>query len=94
MEERTNKLLEERGKRYGEFSDLATMSQTIKDMWYVLAPDNVTPGMNEAMEMVIHKLCRVINGDRFYLDNIDDMIGYLELYRKEVLNTVNDIDIN
>ena len=82
-----DKILDERSKRYGDFQSLSEISQSIKEMWYLNQNFNFkepTSAMNEAMEMVIHKLARCINGDRYYLDNIDDMINYLRLYKEEV----------
>jgi len=82
------KILEERGSRYGEFDNLAEISQTLKDTWYMKANldfKEPTDAMNEAMEMVLHKLSRMINGDRYYEDNIIDIQNYLELYRREVI---------
>jgi len=83
-------ILEERGNRYGEFDDLAEISQALKDTWYMKANLNFkepTDAMNEAMEMVLHKLSRMINGDRYYEDNIIDIQNYLELYRQEVIKS-------
>ena len=85
-----DKILEERGSRYGDFDDIAEISQTLKDMWYMKANldfKEPTDTMNEAMEMVLHKLARMINGDRYYEDNIIDMQNYLELYRQEVIKS-------
>jgi hypothetical protein len=79
-----NKVLEERGSRYGEFHDLAIISQTIKDMYYLNQNENVTPAMDEAMEMIIHKLARIINGDQRYRDNFIDIQGYCQLYLDEL----------
>jgi len=44
------------------------------------------------MEMVLHKLSRCMNGDRYYLDNIDDMINYLRLYKEEIVKRDSEID--
>ena len=82
-----DRILEERGNKYGDFDMLSDISQSIKELWYISQNENFkepTNAMNEAMEMVIHKLSRCFNGDRYYEDNIVDAINYLRLYLKEI----------
>ena len=73
-------ILEERGRRYGLFKDLASMSQTIKDMmkqeegWARLAPDQ-----KEALEVIAQKIARILNGDPNYADSWVDIAGYAKL---------------
>lgn len=72
--------LAERGSRYGEFSEHARITQALKDVmratpqWSALAADQ-----KEALEMVAHKIERVLNGDPNYLDSWHDIIGYTRL---------------
>jgi hypothetical protein len=72
--------LAERGKRYGEFDVHARITQNLKrDManspnWTILPDD-----MKEALEMVAHKMGRILNGDPFYDDSWRDIIGYTQL---------------
>jgi len=82
-----DKILEERGNKYGDFKMLSDISQRIKELWYMSQNESFkepTDAMNEAMEMVIHKLARCFNGDRYYKDNIVDAINYLRLYLNEI----------
>ena len=78
--------LAERGSRYGDFEGHATVTQTLKeamqagDNWDVL-PDN----MKEALEMVAHKIGRILNGDPNYVDSWTDIIGYVRLVEKQLL---------
>lgn len=73
-------LLKERGKRYGEFTEHARITQRLKDAmvdspnWAQLPDD-----MKEALEMVAHKVGRLLNGDHTYVDNVIDIIGYMQL---------------
>ena len=73
-------VLEERGKRYGEFKEHARITQSIKRAmenspnWYKL-PDY----MKEALEMNAHKIGRILNGDPFYVDSWTDVVGYAKL---------------
>ena len=73
-------ILEERGRRYGLFKDHAMIAQTIKDMmkqeegWARLDPDQ-----KEALEMIVHKIARILNGDPNYADSWVDIAGYAKL---------------
>lgn len=72
--------LAERGKRYGVFSKHAEVTQAIKHALFTcrdrsgLAPDQV-----EALEMIAHKLGRIVNGDPDYADSWVDIAGYAKL---------------
>lgn len=74
--------LNERGSRYGEFSGNAAVSQRLKsiarfELSYrdkVLAPDQI-----EALDMIFHKIARIINGDPDYADSWIDIAGYATL---------------
>lgn len=75
-----NATLAERGSRYGKFTGHATITQALKDTmraaprWAELAPDQ-----KEALEMVAHKIGRVLNGDPNYADSWVDIVGYSKL---------------
>jgi len=72
-------IVKERNKIYGDFSNIAEVSQKIKDMYYMYNAQELDPVINESIDMVIHKLARVIcNGSR-YIDNIRDIQGYCQL---------------
>lgn len=73
-------ILEERGSRYGSFDEHARITQDIKDAlvsgesWAAMSPS-----MKEALEMVAHKMGRIVNGDPTYKDLWTDIIGYTKL---------------
>lgn len=75
-----DKTLEERGGRYGTFVGHANVTQNIKAAmalgrnWSTLDLD-----MREALEMVAHKIGRILNGDPTYVDSWHDIIGYTKL---------------
>lgn len=79
--------LTERGARYGEFPDHATITQGLKNTmqasenWLKLADDQ-----KEALEMVAHKIGRIINGDPNYIDSWTDIIGYTRLVEKRLID--------
>ena len=72
--------LNERGARYGRFDSHAAITQKIKrDMrhcegWLRLADDQ-----QECLEMLAHKIGRILNGDPNYDDSWIDIAGYATL---------------
>lgn len=82
-------ILEERGSRYGEFDDAADLSQALKSLFDMHVqtrgnPELFTNPINEAIEMIFHKLARIGNGDPTYVDNFDDIAGYAQLASKSL----------
>lgn len=72
--------LNERGARYGKFKDHATISQSIKDvMQFTDGWERLTCDQAEALEMVAHKIARILNGDPNYSDSWVDIAGYAKL---------------
>ena len=73
-------ILKERGQNYGNYFDHATLTQNIKRaMRSTNQFDLLDDDMQETCDMLAHKLGRIINGDKYYLDSWDDMIGYVQL---------------
>ena len=74
--------LAERGARYGAFPTFSDATQTLKAFfrskmgakWDGLADDQ-----KEALEMIAHKLARIITGDPHYDDSWRDIAGYAQL---------------
>lgn len=79
------KTLAERGKRYGDFKTHAMITQSIK-MAMKVSPkwDALPPEMKEALEMIAHKMGRILNGDPRYKDSWTDISGYSTLIEKEL----------
>lgn len=77
-----NHILDERGARYGTFANHASASQALKRaVQYQLEIRNkhLAPDQQEAIEMICHKLARIINGDADYSDSWVDIAGYAKL---------------
>jgi hypothetical protein len=72
--------LTERGNRYGKFTGHAKVTQDLKDIirrhthGKPLADDQ-----REALEMICHKIGRIVNGDPDYADSWIDIAGYATL---------------
>jgi len=72
--------LEERGARYGKFKDHAAISQTLKyAMQNTQGWGKLDTDMLEALEMIAHKIARILNGDPHYQDSWVDIAGYAQL---------------
>lgn len=75
-------VLAERGARYGKFTGhaqvtqnmKALISQSLKTRHKVLHPDQ-----QEALDMICHKIGRIVNGDPNYADSWVDIAGYAKL---------------
>jgi hypothetical protein len=85
MSDETEKILEERGRRYGPFEGHARITQAIK-LKMACEPGwlRLTYSMKESLEMVAHKIGRILNGDPFYDDSWKDIAGYAELVAKQL----------
>lgn len=78
--------LKERGSRYGAFSTHAEVTQNLKSVmqchpkWESLGAHH-----KEALDMIQHKIGRILNGDPDYADNWHDIIGYAKLV-EDIIN--------
>lgn len=82
MATNTDDILAERGSRYGTFVGHADISQDLKrSMCEHLAKRGKTlaDDQYEALEMIAHKIARIINGDPNYYDSWADIAGYAKL---------------
>lgn len=87
--------LQERGNRYGEFNTHALITQILKDVAkgatlesplgsgeYVDIKtnwDTLSAAHREALDMIFHKIGRILNGDPNYKDSWHDISGYAKL---------------
>lgn len=77
---KTREILEERGRQYGEFPSHARVTQQIKCVMFAHRPrSDFDDDMLEALEMIAHKIGRILNGDPFYADSWRDIAGYAQL---------------
>lgn len=75
-------VLAERGARYGKFVQHAEVAQRLKRIVAaelskrnkILADDQL-----EAIDMICHKIGRIVNGDPDYPDSWVDIAGYAQL---------------
>jgi len=69
--------LSERGDKYGDFREQGRITQNLKRAmqdspnW-----DKLPSYMKEGLDMIQHKVSRILNGDALYDDNVHDIVGY------------------
>lgn len=73
-------IINARGRRYGVFLKHAEVSQHLKNVIFgYISKDALEDDQVEALEMICHKLGRIINGDPNYSDSWIDIAGYARL---------------
>ena len=73
-------ILEERGKTHGDFHEQASTAQALKEVAHNTRNwAKLTPEMREAIDMILHKCSRILNGDPSHDDTWTDLGGYSEL---------------
>lgn len=86
-----NATLNERELRYGKFADNATLAQSLRNMmrtvngWY-----NMPDTQREALDSIMGKIARQINGAKDYPDNFHDIAGYATLAEQEILSQLRE----
>ena len=81
-EVRTEDILAERGKQYGKFTGHAQVTQLLKGVAFQHAEINrieLSASQKEALEMIFHKIGRIVNGNPNHTDSWDDIAGYAKL---------------
>jgi hypothetical protein len=75
-------VLNERGSRYGKFTDHASVTQAYKTLMFCQLEERdkrLAADQQEALDMIFHKIGRIINGDPDYADSWVDIAGYAKL---------------
>lgn len=91
MTDTITQTLTDRGTRYGPFVGHAEVTQRLKR---VMAEELAKRGKPladdqwEALEMIAHKIGRIINGDPDYDDSWVDIAGYAKLVSDRLQGTV------
>jgi hypothetical protein len=77
--------LDERGKTHGDFKVHARITQGIKDVMRAdVGWGNLSAAQKEALDMVAHKMGRVIAGNANFEDHWVDIAGYATLAVREI----------
>lgn len=72
--------LAQRGAAYGDFREQGRITQNLKRAMHDSPNWAALPSyMKEGLDMIQHKVSRILNGDALYDDNMHDIIGYTKL---------------
>lgn len=78
--EDVNETLAERGTKYGPFKNHAKIVQNLKFCMRIeVGWERLDYDQMEALEMIAHKIGRILNGDPSYDDSWRDIAGYAML---------------
>lgn len=78
-------LLAEREKTHGDYASVARVTQSIKRVMEVEPSyEELSDEHKQALEMIVHKIGRVIAGDPNIPDHWDDIAGYAKLASQAV----------
>ena len=84
--------LTQRAATHGSFSENSEIAQQLKDTirhtegWYRLLPTQ-----REALDMIFHKIARIMAGNSHFADHWHDIQGYARLCEEEIL-AANPVD--
>jgi len=85
MTQDTNALLLDRAKSHGDFRVQFAIDQSLKNICReYMGPNTHTAVQVTVIEMICHKLSRVLCGDPGFADHWDDIAGYAKLASKEI----------
>jgi len=77
-------VLSERGARYGKFTDHARITQSLKTIIDQCDNGKLSWSQRESLDMIAHKIGRILNGDPNYADSWVDIAGYAKLVADEL----------
>ena len=82
--------LAERDSVYGSYKTQSSIAQELKMSAKLYAKDwdSMTADKKESIEMILHKIARILNGNPDYHDNWHDIAGYATLVA-DTLTTEN-----
>jgi hypothetical protein len=86
----SSRLIQERGKTHGDYNNTARYIQALKQVIYRGYSERaqrgqppLTPAQKESLEMVAHKMGRILSGDASFADHWDDIGGYASIANKD-----------
>lgn len=77
-------ILRSRGEEYGNFAKHAQIAQAIKKQIEAHCKKEVKDYQKEALDMIVHKIGRITNGNPNNIDSWQDIAGYAQLVVKEL----------
>lgn len=72
--------LTERASTHGSFLVNSFLSQSLKGVVHNSPNGHLLPSdQKEALDMIMHKVSRILAGDNYYIDTWRDIVGYAQL---------------
>ena len=73
-------IVDERGSQYGDFAEQGQIAQALKDyMREHTGWDRLLPHQRESLDMIMHKVSRILNGNPNHKDSWVDIEGYAHI---------------
>jgi len=70
----------ERGEQYGDFAEQGRIAQNLKmNMHAQHGWSRLLPHQREALDMIQHKISRILNGNPNHIDSWSDIAGYAHI---------------
>ena len=80
--------LNERGARYGNYSDVASTTQQLMSIVESGANyEHLNAEQKTSLFMICNKIARAVNGDPNYIENWHDIAGYSTLIENSLMTT-------
>ena len=80
----TQATLNERQSQYGDFKDVAGMTQELLAVMEQYGYEDMPDIHKEAIHMICSKMARIVNGDHNHLDSWHDIGGYAKLIENNI----------
>ena len=80
----TQQTLNERQSQYGDFKDVAGMTQELLAVMEQYGYSDMPKPHKEALHMICSKMARIVNGDHNHLDSWHDIGGYAKLIENNI----------
>lgn len=78
-------ILADRAKTHGDYAQHAGTTQCLKSvMRNTRNWGDLTPSQTECLEMIAHKIGRILSGDPNHTDHWDDISGYATLVAEQL----------
>lgn len=85
MAKNIQEILKEREKTHGDFSAHAIITQAIKSCYKITnSYDSLNSPQREALDMIAHKVGRILAGNPNTKDHWDDIAGYATLVSERI----------
>lgn len=88
--DKCREILTQRGKTHGNYKLVATTSNLLKESIRATpCYNNLSMEVKESLDMILHKISRVVNGNAYFNDHWQDIIGYSQLILDSIQSMEN-----